>query len=158
MVKIASHWIYMWDEILASTWCTSIPEHSLALGRPTHTHQHTTKSEERKKKERWVCPDLVAPGRSDSSLWSEAQTWLDLHQTWWARSSLRVLRSGQLVWVLVQWSIRFERSFVSSSCCSSEQSSFGRGIVWVVKRGRIELKFGQYTEDSWNYLPTKIGT
>jgi hypothetical protein len=51
--------------------------------RESESSTHTTQPrDERKKKEKQICLDLVAHGRSDSSLWSEAQTCLDLRQTW----------------------------------------------------------------------------
>ena len=36
------------------------------------------------------------------SQWLVAQTWLNLHQTWWSHSSLKVLRCFKLVWELVE--------------------------------------------------------
>ena len=44
--------------------------------------------EERKNKEKEIWSDLVAMNRSALSQWLEAQTCLDLRQTWWARSTL----------------------------------------------------------------------
>jgi hypothetical protein len=111
------------------------PRHLLSRGPAVfgRNTQHTTHNKrEERKKERQICSDLVALNLPGSSCWLKDQTCLDWHQTWWARSALRVIRFGQLVWVLVQWSIRFERCFVSSGCCSSEQSSHGRWRIWVV--------------------------
>ena len=45
-------------------------------------------------------------------------------QTWWAHSTLRVLWFGQLVWGLVEQSIRFDRGFVSSGDCSFSTEQF----------------------------------
>ena len=39
----------------------------------------------------------------------------------------------------------------------SEQSSFGRGTVWVGKRCPIELKFGEDLMNSCVYLSAKFG-
>jgi hypothetical protein len=37
-----------------------------------------------------------------------------------------------------------------------EQSYYGGWIVWIVKRYLFELNFGEWLEDPWIYLATKI--
>jgi len=68
----------------------------------THTQHNMREKIGRKRRSKSVQIWWLWTIRSSSSLWWEAQTCLDRHQTWWTHSALRVLRSVQLVWGLVE--------------------------------------------------------
>ena len=95
------------------------------------------------KEEREISRDFMALNRLSLSRWLEDQTWLDCHKTWWAHSSLRILRCLKLVEDCLSRVSDLREVLTVHVTAIPEQSSFGRWFIWIVKRCLFLLNFGK---------------